>query len=193
MNLPLGGSATLPHHFAEHVTDIPPELLVDQHVMFDWDATLTKHGHFRPEPETVAWLGDQAFSGLSITTFNPLLRRAPGMDAWQPTVYGPRLIDNPDGGRRKLVTKLHLSFFTDAAEREGVDTSQVTVVDNTYTLGAQAASRAGCRVILVAPLKHTERPEQTRIGHWLDRMQLARDQRRLGYDTADRLLLQKTA
>lgn len=194
MTLPRAGwpEPSLPHHFANHVTEIPPDLLTGQHVMFDWDATLVMHGHRQVERRTAAWLGNQAISGISIATLNPVLRQAHGLEDWEPAIYGPRVVTNPETGHRKPVTKLQQSFFEDAARQEGISPDQVTVIDNSYLFGAQAASRAGCRVILVAPLKHGLRPDNTRLGHLFDRWRLTRDRAKLGYDTADGLILQKT-
>jgi hypothetical protein len=194
MTIPLVGDRALPHGYAERITEIPPEMIAGQHLMLDWDASVTKHGHLRAENDIVDWLAEQSIIGLSIATANPLLQQARGLEGWQPRIYGTRLIRNPQTGRRKMTTKAHVSFYTDAACQEGLAPSQITLIDNSYLVGGAAAGRAGCRVILLQPLTNGIRPESTMLAHRVDRWRLGQIQQRLGRLTADSgLLLQKTA
>lgn len=184
--IPLGKPA-LPHYLAPHVTATPSEMLDGQHLMVDWDATVTPHGSLYADAETVEWLGDQTIRGLSVVTSNFFLRHPRGLEAWEPHVYRPRFIPNSVTGKLKLITKVHTTFWYHAAQQEGLELEQITVIDNSFSLGAQAASHAGCRVILVDPLRNTERPEATRWIHKADRWQLGRVQDYLGRVTADDL------
>lgn len=172
MTIPFVGERALPHQIGGHITDVPSEVFEGQHCVLDWDASVAMHGHRQAEPEIVEYLGQQNFTGLSVATNNIFLRQARGLEDWQPTIYRPRFITNPNNGRIKFVIKAHVSFYLDLATQEEIDPTQITVFDNSYSLGAAAASQAGCRVILLDPLKSTSRPEYTRVGHKLDRWRL---------------------
>jgi len=146
---------------------VPDDMIRGQHLYVDLDASIKHHFSTQVNPDCAAHLGSlltrEVIPSLSIATFNPRAKNVRGLEG----IIAPEDIHVSErvrlGGRVLWLTKFNVDYWYMLADKKGVSSDQMAVLDNSYVGGLRAAWKAGCDVIKLEAMHRTPVPEGARL------------------------------
>lgn len=151
---------------------VPDDMIQGQHLFVDLDASIKHHFSTQVDPECAAHLGGlltrEVVPSVSIATFNPRAKNVRGLEGVvaPEDMHGSQLVRL--AGKLIWLTKFSPDYWHMLADKKGISTGQMSVLDNSYVMGLRAAWKAGCDVIKLEAMHRSPVPQSARIVEQLD-------------------------